>query len=153
MYIFYFNKDPCIFFTISCWILLTKRKVSYKVVQKIKTHFMFNNLFFRQSYHLWIMWTAVVGSARQATDGDIIWRMRFACWMTDTLATCNAYCFSTTTMVKRKRLNITLHIHCLSLLCNSTCFTYCFPSTYYWTCSTIHSKTLNTRMLRTSLIK
>jgi hypothetical protein len=28
---------------------------------------------------------------------------------------CNTYCFSTSTMVKHKRLSVTLHVHCLSL--------------------------------------
>ena len=32
------------------------------------------------------------------------------------LRICNNYCFSTATMVARKRLNITLPVHCLSCL-------------------------------------
>ena len=32
-----------------------------------------------------------------------------------TLRTCNTYCFSTATMVARKRLDVTLYVNCLSL--------------------------------------
>jgi hypothetical protein len=50
-------------------------------------------------------------TARQATDDNIIRRMRFACCITkatDTLRTCNTYSFSTAKMVTRTHLNITL---------------------------------------------
>jgi len=40
-----------------------------------------------------------------------IWRMRVACCITNVINThlriCNTYCFSTTTMVTRTRLNVT----------------------------------------------
>jgi hypothetical protein len=62
------------------------------------------------------MWThSVVPNRAQMT----IWRMRISRWLpkaTDTLRLCNFYCFSTTT-VARKRLNVTVYAHCLS------CFT------------------------------
>jgi hypothetical protein len=58
------------------------------------------------------------GSARQATDENIIWRMRFACWITKkykhTIRICNTYCFSTATMQTRTSLHVTLYLHCLS---------------------------------------
>ena len=38
-----------------------------------------------------------------------------------TLRVLNAYCFSTATMVERTRLNVTLHVHCLSC---QHCVTY-----------------------------
>ena len=50
------------------------------------------------------------GRARQATDNNIIRRMRFLYWITkaaDTLRMCNNCWFSTATMVARTRLNIT----------------------------------------------
>jgi hypothetical protein len=62
------------------------------------------------------------GTARQATDDNIILRMRFACWITkatDTLRICNTSCFPTATMVTRKRLNITF-IRALPLLFGDT---------------------------------
>jgi len=48
-----------------------------------------------------------------------IWRMRFAWWiikLTDTHSIFNAYCFPTSTMVTRTRLNVTLFLHFLSCL-------------------------------------
>ena len=42
------------------------------------------------------------GRAGQATDDNIIRRMRFACWITkatNTLRICNTYCFSTARVV------------------------------------------------------
>jgi hypothetical protein len=52
------------------------------------------------------------GRVRQATNGNIIWRMRFACWInkaTDTLRIFNSYCFFTATMVTRTRLCYVVH--------------------------------------------
>ena len=43
--------------------------------------------------------------------------MRFACGISKdrhTLRICNTYCFSTATMVARRRLNVTLYVRCLS---------------------------------------
>jgi hypothetical protein len=57
------------------------------------------------------------GGAIQTTDGNIIWRMRFACWITKakthTLRMWNTYSFFTT-LGTRKRHNFTLHVHWLS---------------------------------------
>jgi hypothetical protein len=68
------------------------------------------------------------GAARQATDGIITWRIRFACWMTKASARaharthahslthsimCNTYCFSTATTVSQTRLSVALYVHCL----------------------------------------
>jgi len=33
-----------------------------------------------------------------------------------TLRICNTYCFSTATLVARRRLKVTLHVHCLTAL-------------------------------------
>jgi len=56
------------------------RNVSDKTVDEIKTHFMFNNVFSRKSCRLWDN-VGKYGRARQATDDNIIRRMRFACLM------------------------------------------------------------------------
>ena len=48
-------------------------------------------------------------------DDTIIRRMRFTYWITkatNILRICNIYCSSTATMVTRKRLNVTLYVHC-----------------------------------------
>jgi hypothetical protein len=58
------------------------------------------------------------GTARQATDNNIIQRMRFVCWITkatDTHRICNTYCFSTAAMVTRTHLSVTF-IRTLSVL-------------------------------------
>jgi hypothetical protein len=51
---------------------------------------------------------------RQATDDNVIMRMCFACRITKAKIQIrphdiNTHCFSTTTMVTRTRLNVTLH--------------------------------------------
>ena len=61
-----------------------------------------------------IMWKKPL-TAGQMT----IRRMRITCWVpnaTNTHTICYIYCFTTTTMVARTRLNVTLHVHCLSCL-------------------------------------
>jgi len=40
------NADQCAFVTVSCSVLLRMRNISGKIVEKIKTHFMFNCFFF-----------------------------------------------------------------------------------------------------------
>jgi hypothetical protein len=79
-----------------------------KVVENIKTHFMLNYIFSPENRAVYvIMWKATVDPDRRRMA---IWRMRIACWMTkatDTLSICNTHCFSTATMIARKRLNFT----------------------------------------------
>jgi hypothetical protein len=68
--------------TISRCILLRMRYVSDKGCRENQnTHFMFNNFFFRKSFRLWDN-VEEYCIARQATDDNIIRRMRFACWIT-----------------------------------------------------------------------
>jgi hypothetical protein len=53
------------------------------------THFVFSNFCFRKSCSLWDN-VEKCGTARQATDDNIIRRMRCACWITEhTLRICN----------------------------------------------------------------
>ena len=54
--------------------LLQWEMFQIKVVQKIKTHFVFNNFSFK-SYHLWDNVENGVGPGR--THDNIKWRMRF----------------------------------------------------------------------------
>jgi hypothetical protein len=49
-----------------------------KVVEKIKTHILCSIMFFQKSCRLWDN-VEKYGRARQATDDNIIRRMRFAC--------------------------------------------------------------------------
>jgi len=49
-------------------------------------------------------------------EDNIIWRMRFASWITkatNTQVECLIRCFSTATMVTRTRLDVTLNLLCL----------------------------------------
>jgi hypothetical protein len=59
-------------------------------------------------------------TVRHSTDGNKIRRVRIACWIPNatkhTLRMC--YCFHTTTVVARSRINFTLHVHCLLLITN-----------------------------------
>jgi hypothetical protein len=52
-----------------------------KVVEKIKTHILCSITLFRKSCLLWDN-VKKYGTVRQATDDNIIRRMRFACWIT-----------------------------------------------------------------------
>ena len=57
-------------------------------VDKIKTHFfVFNNCFSENRSVYEIMWKNA--GATQATDNNIIRRMRFACWITQAIDTQN----------------------------------------------------------------
>jgi hypothetical protein len=47
------------------------------VVEKIKTHFLFSNFLFENREVYEIMWENIVVPGRR----QIIWRMRFACWI------------------------------------------------------------------------
>jgi hypothetical protein len=74
--------------TISRSILLRMRNISDKFVEKIKTHFMFEDFFFRKSCHLWD-YVQKYGRDRQTTDDNIMRRMRIACWKTKATHTQN----------------------------------------------------------------
>ena len=85
------------------------------------TYFMFSYLFFPPEYRAVcaIVWKNIIQGGRPQRT---IWRMRISCCIpkaTNTLRLCNARCFSTTTVVTRTRLMVTLYVHCLS------CFIYC----------------------------
>ena len=57
--------------------------------------------------------------AGPATEGDIIRRLRFACWITKATDIHLEYVtqrFFTTTTVARRRLNVTLYVHCMACL-------------------------------------
>jgi hypothetical protein len=93
-----------------------------KVVQKIKTHFIFSNFKKKKS---WKKCRKMWWSQRMQM---IMWRMCFACWISKATRPrararphtyihteiCKSYCFSTSNVVSGPRLNVTLHAHCLS---------------------------------------
>ena len=97
------------FITISRWILLRLINVSKKFVAKIKTHISSSITIFWKSYRLWDS-VEKYRRGRQATDDNIIWRKRFACWITkatDTHRIRNIYCPFTSTIITRKHLSVT----------------------------------------------
>jgi hypothetical protein len=80
------------------------------------TRFMLNK-FFSESHAVYGIMCKKYCTAGQATEDNLIRRMRFACQITkatDTPGMCNTYCFSTATMVARTRLNVAVHVPCLS---------------------------------------
>jgi hypothetical protein len=97
---------------ISVWILLRIRIDSDKSCRENQSaHLMVNN-FLQKYYSLWDN-VKKYGTARQATDDGIKWRVLIACWITKTTNTHSEYAictysFSTATMVMLTHLNITL---------------------------------------------
>jgi hypothetical protein len=61
-----------------------------KFVEKIKTYILCSITFFRNSCRLWDN-VEKYGTARQVTDDNIIWSMRFACWVTKATDTHSVY--------------------------------------------------------------
>jgi hypothetical protein len=57
------------------------------------------------------------GTARKATDGNIVEHMHFAWQILEAINTyseyVNTYCFSMATMVTERHLNATLYVNCL----------------------------------------
>jgi hypothetical protein len=86
-----------------------------KVVKKIEVRILCSvTLFFLENRVVYeIMWRNGVQLSRPQIT---IWGMRIACWIpkaTNTHPECNIYCFFTTKIVERGRLNVTLYVHCL----------------------------------------
>jgi len=87
-----------------------------RIKTKIKAHFMFKNFFLSENLVVYeIRWKNILEQGRPQKTTR---RMRIACWIIrlqrHTLRICNNYCFSSTTMVERTRLTVTLYIYCLS---------------------------------------
>jgi hypothetical protein len=84
-------------------------------MEKIRTHFVFSNLFYFENLTFYgIMWKHAV---EQSGPQMKTWRMHIACWIRKAINThprlCNTHCFSTAKVVARPRLNITLFLHCV----------------------------------------
>jgi hypothetical protein len=140
---------------ISRWIILRIRNVWNKTWENQNTHFIFSKCFWKI-----VPFTSKKYGARDATNENIIRRMRFACWISKATTStrsqqcthpyththteiCN-YCVSTATMVSWKRLNITLYIHCLyccknrTVFCNKSCVSFNYFWNNYVTITTKH---------------
>ena len=108
---------------------LRMRKASEKVVENIKTHILCSITYFRKSCRLWNN-VEKYGRSRQATQDN----MAHAHCMLDTYGykhthrICNTYCLSTATTVARKRLSVTLYVHCVLFRCIFTSWLILFSS-------------------------
>jgi hypothetical protein len=114
----YFTGDQYTFFIISLSALLRIKMFQANVVEKLETHILCSVTFVRKSYRLWIMWKIIVESGRPQMT---IWLVRNACWIpkathiyTHTHRLCNTHYYSTSTMVARTPLKVTLCVACLS---------------------------------------
>jgi hypothetical protein len=83
-----------------------------KVIEKIKTHILCSITFFRKSCRLWDN-VEKYGRCRQATDGNIIRRMRFACRIIRATDTHSKYVILTALHGKRAWM-LRLYAHRLS---------------------------------------
>jgi hypothetical protein len=92
-------------------ILLRMRNDSDKVCTVNQNqNFTFNSFFSENLAVYETMWKKFCG-AGEATDDNIIRRIRFACWKNKAKSAhliCNSYHFSTITMVTRNHLNVML---------------------------------------------
>jgi hypothetical protein len=79
----YFTWRPMYIFIISHSVFLRMKNVSDKTVKKMKIKFYVQYLFLKKSCPLWYN-VEKYGRARRSKYDDIIWRMRFACWLTKT---------------------------------------------------------------------
>ena len=100
-------------------------KFQIKVVEKLKTHILYSITFFRKS---WCLWHNVkhYGTARQATDDNIIRRMRSACWITMATDTHSEYVIlmafpRQTRLRKRALISRYTYITCLIYIQFITC--------------------------------
>jgi hypothetical protein len=110
------HEDKYTFF-ISRSVFLRMRNVSNKSCREsLNTHSMLNNVF-RKSCPLWNNVEEYCRTGK-ATDDSMAHAQRilFTYGYRHTLRICNTYRFSTAAMTTRKLLNVTLDIHCLSLL-------------------------------------
>jgi hypothetical protein len=74
------------FMIISRLILLRMRNAVDKFVEKTKHNFYVQLSVFRKSQRLWD-YVEIYGRDRQATDGNTIWCVRVACWITKVIDT------------------------------------------------------------------
>jgi hypothetical protein len=125
----YFTRRPKDFLIISRSVRLRMRNVSGKKTyqRKSKHTFCIKLLFFLNRAFYEIMWKTFVERVRTQMA---IWCMRNACWIAKATLTHT----HTHHMVARTRLNVKLHVHCLSChsyhreSCSIACWQHSLPS-------------------------
>jgi hypothetical protein len=112
----YLHEDQYTFLSYLTHFSLEWELLQTNVVEKIKAHVLYsvsppaNHAIYR------IIWKNIVEQCRLQMT---IWHMHIACWIPQASHThriCNAYCFSTTTVVAWTCLSLTLYVHCPSRL-------------------------------------
>ena len=103
-----------------------------KVVEQIKSHFLYSVTFFRKLRRLWDNVEIYIRTG-EATDENMAHDALFTPSTQDrkhTLRTCNSYCFSTAKMVSQTDFSGTLYVHCvfgyLEFTCSSIVLHYAF---------------------------
>jgi hypothetical protein len=108
------------------------KKSHTKFVEKIKTHILCSTPppLPRKSCRLWVE-EKKYSAAGHAKDGNMahVHCMLDTQGCIHTIRICNIYCFSTATMLARKRLLVTLYTHCLS-----RCISYNTRNENLWVC-------------------
>ena len=113
----YFTWRPVyIFDQLLAQFFLEWEIIQTNIVDKIKTHVLCSVTFWK-SCHLWDN-VEKYCIADKDTDDNMV---HVHCTLDTygykhTVRICNTHCFSTATMVTRKRLNIALYVHCLSCI-------------------------------------
>ena len=109
----YFTWRPLDILIISRSVLLRMRNVWDKIVEEIKT-FSFNRVVYETIWKIFLE-----PNRTQMT----IWPMPITCWIpkatnththTHTHRLCNTHCYSTATIIARKRFSVTLYLLCQS---------------------------------------
>jgi hypothetical protein len=96
-------EDLCTFM-LCCWILLIIRTVFDKVVEKIKTYFLCSIVYFFEKKSRVRDNVEKCSRTGQITDGSIVWRMRFACWIIKA-AVAHSNCEIITALPREQRLH------------------------------------------------
>jgi hypothetical protein len=111
------HEDLSTYMTTSRWILLRIRNISHKSCREIETHLLCKIIFSRKSCHLWDH-VEKYGRAGQATDDNIMLRMRLECWISKAINTHSEYIVSYLLIFGGNNgyvnaPNVTLCVHCL----------------------------------------
>jgi hypothetical protein len=99
-----------------------------KAVEKIKTYILCSITFSQKSCRLWDNVEKFCG-ATEATDDNILRRMRFVCWITKATDTHSEYviliAFPLQQWLRERASILRLYVHCLSCFLTDTESVYC----------------------------
>jgi len=132
--IFTLQEDQFTFLFIFGSVLTKMRNVSDKIIEKIKTNFYVWELFFRKPCLSWDTVKRYGTVKPEATDDNVIWRMRVACWITKPTDTHTIKLFNTVAFHGDNVYANALQCHVIrrQLLCFS--FSAAFPFSVLCVC-------------------